>query len=226
MFMITNLLVAGRGHDILPNGNLALGASTIARVDTAVEYFHNHQVDFDNALATYSGGKLVMSGGYATMATGNVIAAPPYELREGSLMTARAIRQGVPAKHVCAVTSPTTTLEVVLRPVEEGHFTSISAEKPLAIVTQVSQWPRLRWFAHRILNLDSDSVLPIFAPGENDPNIIKDEQLLMTMTKFLYGAARTPQGLRRAERIAYGTSNMLARVGMHKPPAHNYLELH
>lgn len=225
MYMLTSVLVAGRGHDTLPGGEIALGESTIARVNTAVDFFHGNKGDFTDALKNGMGGVLVMSGGYATMATGNRIAPPAREQREGFLMAHRAMQQGVPSEHVGTITSPTTTLEVVARPVEAGYFTAISRSHPLGIVTQESQWPRLLWLTERVLAVDRNSVVLIPAPGEEDPSILRDEAMLTLMTRVLYGPARTLNGLRRAEKIAQHISVLLTRIGIVQPPATRYLHL-
>lgn len=220
MVVSTNVLVAGRGHNVLPDGSLELGESTVARVNTAVGYYHEHAASFEE-----SGGALVMSGGYPTMATGNRIAPPPHELREGSLMAAIALQRDVPERFVKTVTSPTTTLEVVLRAMEDGHFLGANSENPLSIVTQESQWPRLEWFARRVFKLPPEAVQLIPAPGEDDPQVISDEAQLMRMTKILYGPAHTPAGLRRAERAADAASRLLISLHIKKPPAQAYLKL-
>jgi hypothetical protein len=141
-------------------------------------------------------------------------------------MTQLAIAGGIPQKHLRTIASPTTTLEVVLRPYEEGVFAGlpINADNPLGIVTQATQYERLAWFTRRIYKLPEDAIQLIEAPGEEDPQIATDEQRIMRMTRAMYGMARTPQGLRRAERIADGIASLLFASGITTPPGSKYLQ--
>jgi hypothetical protein len=217
-----NLLVAGRGHSLADSETL--GLSTIQRVDTAVDYYHQHQSEFATADDAGLQPSIVMSGGYATMATGYRILSPPASKREGSLMLTHAEQQGVPLRYLHKSITPTTTLEVVLRPLEEGYFRNINPHNPLGIVTQATQWERLAWLAERAYDISPSSLQLIEAPGEDSAQIKNDEEKLMRMTKILYGLAHTSKSLRRAERIAEVSSNVLTKLGLQQPPAVNYLQ--
>jgi hypothetical protein len=226
----TNVLVAARGHDLdaLHNHELGearwqLGESTVQRVETAVQYFNQNRTAFEDAYAAGTGGILVGSGGYATIATGNQIPPPPYEYREGRLVEKLLVGNGIPAAHVRAVTSPTTTLEVILRPLEDGHFDAIGAENPWAIITQNSQAARLLYLGQKATRLSQESIHIIEAPGEEGMAIAKDEAHLLKVTKVLYGPAHTFAGLRRAERIAGGISSIVSRIRPEANPAEKYL---
>jgi hypothetical protein len=227
----TNVLLAARGHDLNALQNPELGTErwqlarpTVQRVEAVAEYFHANRTAFEDAYAEGGGGVIVASGGYATMATGNQIPPPPYKCREGFLMLRDLVEiYGVPPQHVQAATSPTTTLEVILRPLEEGHFSAIGPENPWAICSQRSQLPRLLYLGSKATGLSEASIVPVIAPGEEDPRIAKDEAHLLLITKALYGPARSFAGLRRAERVAGGVSSVISRVRPSANPAEKYL---
>lgn len=222
---MNTLLVAARGHDGLAGGELTLGKSTIARVETAASYFEQNREQFEEARHVGVGGFMVMSGGYATLATGRRIVAPPYEKREGHLMKELAIdAYGVPEEFVRESVSATTTLEVVLRPYEEGHFTHVGPENPLTIVAQKSQLPRLRYFAGK-LGIIGISLEELLAPGEESDAIYADEKRLMLVTRLLFSASQKPSALRRSEAAMDTVSRILLATRLIKPPAQKYLSV-
>jgi hypothetical protein len=216
-----NILVAARGHSL--ENPRQLGLSTIQRVETAIEYYEHHADDFVAAEEADIKPAIVMSGGYATMATGYRLSAPPAELREGSLMLKLASESSIPGHYLHKSIGSTTTLEVVLRPFEEGYFRDINPSNPLGIVTQETQWDRLAWFARKIFDLSPRAIQLIQARGEENPAIRADEQKLLKMTKILYGSANSPRGLRRAEHIAETGASVLSVMKLQRPPALRYL---
>lgn len=220
----TNIIVPGRGHEIAPDGSLSLSASALQRVHTAVDYFNTHRLAFEQADNDGSGGVIIMSGGYAGLATGNKMSPPPHSQRESTLMYRLAKEEGVPERYLRNSASSTSTLENMLRVSEEGYFDKLSPENPLGIVTQHSQWNRLNWFAQKVFKLPPEAVLLVPSPGEEDANVMREEQKLMRITKVIYGLAETPYGLRRAERIASLMSRTAGSLGLQKPPASTYLE--
>jgi hypothetical protein len=224
--------MACRGHDLQHPDQL--GESTLQRVDATLAYYADHADDFARAEAEGRNPVVVTSGGYATMATGYRIAPPAEEYREGSLAydllapngSAGRHQQAIPLKYLRKCTTPRTTLEVVLDAMEAGHFDDIGPDNPLGIVTQESQWPRLAWFTHKAigaLGLPAASVQLIKAPGEDDPKVIADEASLTSMTKWMYRPFRTPNGLRRADRIAEVGASLLVKFGLKDPPGLRYL---
>lgn len=222
----TNVLDVARGLDIRPDGSTALGASSIERTHATAVYFHKHRPHFEEAYEEGTGGIIVASGGYPTMATGHKIAPPPLAEREGSRMYELLVGEyEVPARHVVAVNSPRTTLEVVLHPWQQGHFQAVTEDNPLLVATHESQWPRIKWFARRIFKLPAGAVQILAVPGEDDPAIIAEELSLLKKTKILYGPARTPEGLLRAEKIADRLSSLAMSLHLQKPPAEKYLDL-
>jgi hypothetical protein len=190
----TNIIVPGRGHNILPNGTMQLSASAIQRVHTVAEYYLTHEDRFVRDLQDGTGGMIVMAGGYASLATGNKLQAPPFETRESTLMCGLARAVGIPADYLGNSPSSTSTLENILRAKEEGFFSGVGRENPLGIVTQESQWERLNWFARKVFKLPQESVVLIAAPGEDYEQIINDERKLMHITRIAYGIADTPKG--------------------------------
>lgn len=221
----TNILVAARGH-VLGDDSFKLGTSSMQRVDRLIGHYQQHESAFLDARKNGSGGIIAISGGYPTMAVGRKIAPPPYNLREGPMMARLAVEAGIPQTYIRTTASPTTTLEVVLRPYEEGFFTglAISPDNPLGIVTQAAQYDRLEWFARRIYRLPRGAVQLIEAPGEENPRVVRDERRIMHTTRILYGMARRPYALRRAERIADNVSRILFTIGVISPPGQNYLD--
>jgi hypothetical protein len=217
-----NVLVAARGHSLAHPEHL--GLSCIQRVDTTIAYYDKHEDEFNRGREAGKNPSIVMSGSHATMATGYRIPAPEAGKREGSLMLDRAARGGIPLEYLHKSITGTTTLEVVLRPLEEGYFRDVSANNPLGIVTQKTQWERLSWFAVRVYDLSPDCLQLIAAPGEDDPQIQADEGKLMRMTRIVYGPARTPQALRRAEAIATTGARVLTALHLQEPPALRYLQ--
>jgi hypothetical protein len=218
----TNLIVPGRGHNVWPDGSLHLSESAWARVDTAVEYVRQHQEAFEAARESGTGGVVVMSGGYAALATGGKMEPPPFERRESTLMYQEGRRLRIPSDYLRNSPASTSTLENILRPYEEGYFPQLSEENPLGIVTQEYQYDRFEWFACRIFRLPTSAVRLIRAPGEDDPAIARDEQNLLRATRIFYGPFHSPTGLRVAEAALGGVSRAAVALKLQRPPAERY----
>lgn len=222
-FVATNLLVPGRGHELGPDGSLELSESAVQRVSAAVLYFEQNRDAFEQSLDEGTGGIIVMSGGYAALATANRMAPPRYERREGTLMTSLAEEMGIPSHYLRNEASSTSTMENVLRTYEAGYFGDLSAENPLGIVTQEPQLARLTWFAQKIFKVAPDALVHIDAPGEEDEQIQRDERKLLRITESAYGVAHTPNGLRAVERTLGVAAAITTRLGLQRSPADSYL---
>lgn len=219
----TNLLVPGRGHERRPDGSLGLSESAVQRVSAAVLHFEQHRDVFERSLDEGLGGVVVMSGGFAALATANRMMPPLYERREGTLMMALAESRGIPARHLRNEASSTSTMENVLRTQEAGYLGELSPQNPLGIVTQASQLGRLTWFAQKIFRITPDAIVHVDAPGEEDEQILRDERKLLRITKLVYGMAQTPNGLRGVERTLGVAAAITTRIGLQQSPADSYL---
>jgi hypothetical protein len=233
----TNILVPGRAQNHLPNGGLELSDSGKARVDEAERHYRDNRAAFCEGLDNGSGGLIVMAGGYAALASSNQVAATPYHFREGTQMYDRALRRGIPPEHLANSPSSRSTLENVLSVHADGHFTAISPDNPLGIVTenhtadeegedgQYSQWARLLWFVTRVYKLPKEAVVLIPTRTVLTAAEQADERKLMRITKRAYGMARTPAGLCRAESLVGLGARTLTKFGLQKPPASRYAQL-
>lgn len=219
---MTNLLVPGRGHDVTEDGSLRLSTGSIERVETAADYYFKHSEAFEQSLEAQTGGIIVMSGGFGTLSTG-VKREVPLQERESSLMCGLAMSWGLPARYLASSPMAPSTLENILLAKEEGFFGKVGPDNPLGIVTHSAQWERLSWFANRTFKLPSGSINLIPVPTDEPNAVINDERKLMIITKLLYGPARTPEGLRRAEKIASVAAALATRLGLQTRPAENYV---
>jgi uncharacterized SAM-binding protein YcdF (DUF218 family) len=192
---ITNVLVPGRGHDVLADGSLSLSDSAMARVETVGEYYLENVEAFET-----SAGRILFEGGWAKGATG--IDRPPVELREGRLMRDLATDLGMPEKIAAEGIESTTTMTNVLN--SRNFFGNVGS---LAIVTQLSQADRFNYFAKRVY--PDAEVEIIEAPGEDDPEIIADEQRLLRQSRILYGWAWSPRTLRLADTLGVFAGNLV-----------------
>jgi hypothetical protein len=185
--VVTEVLVPGRAHAVYPDGELGLSDSSVARVQTAVAYYHNNEDVFAE-----QGGRILFEGGWAEAATG--MSKPPEGQREGRLMYDLAADLGVPEQFRVAGIESRTTMENCLN--ARQVFSGVGQ---LAIVTQLSQAARLIYCAGRAL--PERYVYIIEAPGEDNPKILEDEERLFAQSRILYGWAYSPRTLRIADRI-------------------------
>ena len=234
MAISTNLLVPGRGHNIAPTGALELSDPARERVVVAVTYYQDNKAAFTESLQRGTGGLIVMCGGYAALASSGQITAPPYHLRESTMMQNLAVDLGVPQRHLGNSPASTSTMENVLRAQEEGFFTELKPGNPLGIVAeahnpdeqgQFSQYARLEWFARKIFKLPVGVVCLVPTQTSISSAEQADERKLMKVTRILYSAAKTPEGLRRAEKIAAIGSSALSSLGLQKPPVKSYTNI-
>lgn len=181
---LTEVFVPGRAHAA---GTLELSQPSIARVETAVEYYLSHEELFDR-----KGGQIHFEGGWAAGAAG--MAKPPEDKREGSLMYDMAADLGVPEKFRSKGIESTTTMSNWLD-VKDKY----GCVGRLAVVTQMTQAARHQYCAQKVL--PGTSLMFIKAPGETDPAIEADEERLLKQSHILYGWARGPRMLRVADRM-------------------------
>jgi hypothetical protein len=185
LYPVTNVLVPGRAHLVLPDGSLALTESAVARVHTVVDYYNEHEAAFAE-----QAGICLFEGGWAKAAAR--MAKPPETLREGRLMRELALSLGLPGAYADEGLDSTTTMDNVLK--ARRLFLGVGN---LAIVTQLSQADRFLYCASKAL--PHTNVTIIEAPGEDDPAIIAEEQRLLAQSRLLYGWARGPRLLHVAD---------------------------
>ena len=213
----TNLIVPGRGHNVWPDGSLHLSESALARVYAAAEYVREHHDAFEEAREAGTGGVVVMSGGYAALATSGKMRPPPFEQRESTLMYREGHRSRIPFGYLRNSPASTSTLENILRPYEEGYLPVLSDKNPLGIVTQESQFDRLEWFARRIFQLPANAVQLIQAPGEETPRLSRTSRDLCALPRWLTG-----RSIRRSdcERLKPHSVEFLVRLWLSNCKSH------
>ncbi len=190
-----NVLVPGRAHQVLPDGSLGLSESSIARVNTAYDYYR----DMADAFAE-QGGLVLFEGGYAKAAAG--MHKPPEEFREGRLMRNLALQIGMPEEYAAEGIESTTTMSNCL---DARRFFKNAGS--IAIVTQLSQADRLLYCAKKVY--PGTKLTIIEAPGEEDPAVVATEQRLLRQSKVVYGWAKGPAMLRIADRLGTLAGNLV-----------------
>jgi hypothetical protein len=186
----TALLVFGRGVSAAGE-HYTLTPASSARVQAATDY----------ATAHPGVSRVIFTGGWAEATEG--AAAPPAGDREGDLMLREALAAGLD-RHVelCAETRSRSTLENLLRTVEDGLLDgyTFDAVHPLGLVSHREHLPRIRFLAAKVLRLPARALLDVPASGAETPLPWRSERAARVIARLGFLGAREPATLLRRER--------------------------
>jgi len=198
----TTLYMPGRGCDIDADGQFTLSPSSLARVNTAAEYFKAHRLLFEK-----EAGLIVCSGGWSGISSN--MAVPPEEYREGRLMHEALYNAGVPDQYIAEEILSSSTLESCIECDKAGFFKNIDSEHPLGIVAQQAHMPRIRYFSKKIFNLPYSLLRPIRVVGEEGLAMELSEDLFFLGTLAIFLNARSISDFRRREAILKSVTQRL-----------------